>query len=261
MPDSNTIMLIRPDHCELRGSDVCPQGYYALEHVIQALATLSSSLNPNLNIIDVAGENAVKNVVTAKINENDPFIIISFGHGNQYVYTAQDVMPVFTEDNIDLLAGRIWHALSCLVGKGLGKDMVASGGLIFSGYIEEWHWFVDPEHPEHYNEDPYIDKYAKGFYASDNQIAITLALTLNPEKAKEEGMKVYNAWIDYWYNSDDQYASEAIKWLVWDRDAYVYYTPEMIHIAHPSAAPVLLMSFPVILGLALTYKPEIVSSR
>ena len=246
MPDQNYILIIRPKNCHY-----CGNGFYALAHAIEQIKNLS--MNPNLQIIDLSAEQADNPYIIDTINQYDPLLVISFGHGNTTVYTADSENPVFTMENIDILAGRIWHTLSCLVGAKLGPEMVKRGGLAFSGYEQEWTWVVYGTT----EDDPYEDKYAKGFYISDNQCSITLAITLDIKKASEEAIKEYNRWIDYWIENpdDDENAVEIAKWLIWDRDAYVVFVYQAEHIAKPSPLlPLAIMGLPVLLGLTVSAK-------
>jgi len=247
MPDENKILVIRPRDCRY-----CGNGYYALAHAIEQIKNLS--LNPNLEVIDLAAEDAEKEPVLNALEEHDPYLIISFGHGYSSAYTGNSETPIFDTNNIYLLAGRIWKTLSCQVGKLLGLQMVREGGIAFLGYDEDWVWLALDS-----SADPYEDKHAKAFYISDNQGSIVLGVTYDPSKASDEAIKEYNRWIDYWLENpeEDPKAVEIVKWLIWDRDALVLYLYGYEEIRLPSPLlPIAVMSLPVMLGIAISqWKP------
>ena len=228
------ILIIRPLDCRY-----CGNGYYAFGHLKNKL------IKNGLNVIDLAGDKATKENIIKTIQKYKPSIVLSFGHGSPLLYTAENEQVIFDDSNINLLQNKVWHTLSCLVGQKLGKDMIKAGGMLFSGYTEEWIWIA-----EDVNQDAYEDKYAKSFFASDNQIALTLVTTLNINKTEEIAKEAYNKYINYWLKNPkgDKYASEIIKWLIWDRDIYVIYCKKL---ETASFMPAAIMSIPVILGFAI----------
>lgn len=237
MPDENTILIIRPRDCRY-----CGNGYHALAHVIEEIKEKTDK-----KVIDLAAEDAEKENVLNALQEFDPLLVISFGHGLPDLVTGNSEKTIFDTKNISLLSGRVWHALSCLAGKLLGVQMVLNSGLAFLGYDEEWVWIA-----EDVNSDPYEDKYAKAFYESDNACSIVLSLSLNIPQANIEMTDSYNQWIDYWLENpdNDPYAIEIAKWLIWDRDAIVVYTYETVKVPqHSPLLPLTVMSLPVVFGL------------
>jgi len=240
MPDKNVVLVIRPRNCHY-----CGNGFYALGHLVDSIKA------NNIDVVDLAGQDAIKERVTQAIEKYNPDIVLSFGHGSPFVYTAENEKIVFDKNNIDILANRIWHTLSCLVGQKLGMEMVECGGLAFSGYNESWYWVA-----EDVNQDAYKDKYAKYFFDADNTIAFILAVTKNVAEAYRAGQDKYNQYIDCWLENpdDDEYASEIAKWLIWDRDVSVVYTQQQQYVFEKNVLPIAVMGLPIILGVVASYR-------
>jgi len=229
-----SFLFIRPRDCH-----DCGNGYYGMGHAIDAI---ESSLDTN--IVDLNATEATMQPVIDAINENNPDIVFSFGHGLSHVATGNNEQPIFTEDNIDILSGRRWHALSCLVGRWLGMEMVIKNGLSFNGYDESWYWVADDT-----SVDPYTDRYAEGYYKSHNAGIINLAETDDPLASYQASVDEYNNWIDQWLENpdEDKYATEVAKWLIWDRNNHVTYT-KPVALSSSRLAPIAVMGIPMVVG-------------
>lgn len=237
--NNNTLFII-PKSCKN-----CGNGFYALFHVVNEI----KERRPELNVIVLADDDAVKNKVVDAINQFDPYIVISFGHGSPFEMRGDDERVIFSIDNVEILNGRIWHTLSCSVGKYLGPFMVATGGGVFFGYDEDWYWVA-----EDVNIDAYDDPYARAFFESNNVCSLNILLD-NVENAWNEGIRKYNEWIDYWLRSEDKYAVEVAKWLIWDRDNFVYIPTAVIPSYEISPIiPILLMGVPAFVGAIAAFK-------
>ncbi|MDD3492302.1 MAG: hypothetical protein PHU95_02255 [Candidatus Thermoplasmatota archaeon] len=256
MPDPAILLAIRPRDCHW-----CGNGYYAKGHAVTGIIDLIN--NPEdapeavtpvireLTIYDLAAEDAERQPVLDALEDYDPLVVISFGHGGPGMYTGNSEISIIDLLNIGVMEGRMWHTLSCLCGQRLGPEMIAQGGLAFMGYDQSWYWVAEDETAA---GDPKEDRYAWPFFESDNQCSIILAVTQDPGMATSWSLMVYQAWIDYWLDNPegDPYATEVAKWLIWDRDAFVLYGEGRPPALRPTALPLALLGFPLLLGAVVS---------
>jgi len=222
------IVQIRPNRCRY-----CDIGYAALEY------TLNEAIEAGYDITDLAGDLATKEDLERTIREKAPIFLSGFGHGNETTFTGQDAKPVLeVEVNEGICAGMIVYLLSCLTGVSLGPAIIDAGGWAYIGYTVKWVW-LDQEGIG----DPYLDKYAKGFFESSNTIVFAFLNGLTAKDAKQAGYDKYTEWIDYWATSDDPNAAECIHWLTHDRDNCVLlgdenaYTQVPTHLLTVNSSP------------------------
>jgi len=74
-----------------------------------------------------------------------------------------------------------------------------------------------------FETEPYTDWMAEAFYRSSNEFPVTLIHGETVDVARARCITEYNKWINVWETerSDDKYAAEVIKWLIYDRDGLV----------------------------------------
>jgi len=202
------VMFIRPSDCRY-----CWNGYFGLGHVVDYAADKS------FNIEDLKSEQADNPYIDDTVNSFNPFMIYGFGHGNVNVYTANSETPVWVVgENLTHLSGRIIYLLSCLTANQLGPYLIDQGVLSYGGFLVSWTWLT-----EDLNGDPYNDFYAEGFYKSVNRFFESLLDDNVMSRAMQDSIEEYNNWIAYWETSNDESASEIIKWLIHDRDGLIIY--------------------------------------
>lgn len=126
------------------------------------------------------------------------------GHGSETQYTGQDYSVLIQSGVSDgLLDGRPWYALSCKVGKRLGKDVVSKGCPAFIGYEENFTFMADQSQPDG-------GELARPFAESSNIVVETLinggtfndAYKASQEKFKEWYNKSTNASVKRWLLHD-----------------------------------------------------------
>jgi hypothetical protein len=183
-------------------------GYAALAY------TLEEAIKKGYDVTDLGGDLATRADLERIIAEKAPIFFHAFGHGNETTFTGQGTIPVITKGvNEEICRGMIIYLLSCLTGVSLGPAIIAAGGWAYTGYTVEWTWL-----DEDGVGDPYLDRYAKGFYESGNAIPMVILNGFTTGEAYQAGYDKYTEWIDYWATSDDPAASECIHWLTCDRD-------------------------------------------
>jgi hypothetical protein len=257
MPNADAMLIVRPRDCRY-----CEHGYYALGHAVSDAVDVINNpedtpgLIPvqDLTIYDLAATDAERTPVINAIREYDPLIVNSFGHGTPTMYTGNSESAIIDISNVNIMAGRMWHTLSCLCGQYLGAEMIRQGGLAFLGYTQDWVWAYDPELGV--GGDPQLDTYAWPFFESDNQVTVILSVTHDPGLAYQWAYDTYEAWIDYWLKSDDRYAAEVAKWLIWDRDAFSLYTSgaPLPMTTELTLTKIAVMASPLLLGAVLYAK-------
>lgn len=204
--DTN-MMFSRPINCRY-----CEHGYYGLLHVVQYAEQLG-----HYNLIDISAGQATKAPIYQAIEQYQPGSFYGFGHGNDCVFTGDTERAIFTCDECSILQGQIVYLLSCLTGNGLGPAIIDNGGRAYAGYIISWTW-MGVGAPE---GDPYDDKYAHGFFESANEFWLSIIDHKTVQQAYQDSIDKYNEWIDYWTDSNDPDAANAIKWLIHDRDGLI----------------------------------------
>lgn len=172
------------------------------------------------NICDLAGSDDIRVKIYQKLKELDPIFFFAIGHGNPTTFTDDDEDIVWQCGDLTCpyppsnLKGRIVYLWSCLTARQLGPKIIEYGGWSYAGFTEKWVWLAEDAWG-----DPYEDKYARGFFESGNELIKSLLDKKTMQEAVRDSIGKYNEWINYWLQSDDRFASECVKWLVWDRDA------------------------------------------
>jgi len=228
-------LLVRPDF----DKPTSYSHYYMGEFLDYAMET------GRLDIIDLEAEEATKQNIVNSINQYDPMFCYMNGHGGPDTYTAQNkevVMQTCTGDEI--LIERVVLMFSCLTGQRLGPDMVQKGVKSYIGWTVSFSWIAQ--------EKPETDKYAPGFFEAVNVMAEVLIAGGSASEAMDASMDVWNRWIDYWSQSDDDYASLVIQHMVNNRNNQILLGEGGATVA-PPAIPLMAVPYesPIQAGIAL----------
>jgi hypothetical protein len=210
---------------------------------------IDHALARGMRVVDLAGESARKAPYLDALAAEDPLFCYMLGHGNEDTYTGQKkevIMKTCSGD--ETLIGRVALLLSCLTANRLGPSIVNKGGLAYFGWVVSFTWVVQEDY------DPATDRYAGGFFEAVNAISNTLADGGTTRAAMDASIAVWNRWIDYWTRSDDPYASEVVKWMVYDRDGQRLLGAEdaRIHVPVPAVTPMPFIQMPFAAGLLVT---------
>jgi hypothetical protein len=176
-------------------------------------------------------EEALPEILRAAILEQGPEILYLFGHGNTTVYTCQRCLYFFLSSgaNLDLVANKYVHLLSCLTAQDLGNKIIQAGA---KGYFGYWDEFVTVAKAR-----PGSGRFVNATFLCD--IEIEIALQEGPRDLKviyDRAVARYNAEIAYWQENwsrercdgariQEYEAQTLIAILIHDRDALRYYAP------------------------------------
>ena len=209
MPNANTVLVINPNF------DV-PTSFihlWANEVIIEAQQL-------GLNVINLDTEEARLPQFESSIANDDPILFFGNGHGAQKVFTGDQQNHILwiptseyghNDSNINLVQGRITYLLSCLTGTSLGPAIAAQENTGYLGYVED---FI-------FNGFEPGDEYSRGFGECSNAIMRVLLNGGTIQEAYDEGIRMFNLWIDIWEQSSDEGASFIISSLIHDRDALI----------------------------------------
>ena len=173
-----------------------------------------------LEVTDLEGELATRVDLRLALDWKDPAFFAGVGHGSSTQFAGQydalgrpDIM--LDLGNADWMQGRVVYLLSCSTGKELLPKIIELGGTACIGYSEDFYWVVrDPNRPGG-------DPYARGFGSAVAAVVLTLLRGGDVSQAYNRSIETFDRYIEYWRNSEDPYAREVIKWLIFDRDATV----------------------------------------
>ena len=171
-----------------------------------------------LDVIDLGGDLATRVDLRLALDEHDPAFFVACGHGSPTQLAGQydalgrpDIMLDLR--NADWMRGRIVFLLSCSTAKELGPKIIEQGGVAYIGYSEDFYWIV--KNPNRPGGDPY----ARAFGSAVVAVPLTLLRGGTVQAAYERSIETFNKYIEHWRQSEDPYAREMIKFLLWDRDA------------------------------------------
>jgi len=202
MPRIDVVTCTRPD------SDIAVYlGRLALQHAIDHMRLRGMAID------DLVGDDAVRTRVLTSLAVTDSVFFLGCGHGNEDVFTGQNLNRIFwTCDNVQL-RGRVAYMLSCTTARRLGPDSVnVKGCVCYLSYDEVFAWIQDEI------QDPLVDKYARGFFEPVLELIYRLADGYTAGEAFRASIDKWNEWIDYWSRSPDPLAPVVLMLLLHDRD-------------------------------------------
>lgn len=160
MKTLKSILITRPNH-----DLITTYLYYWSQPIIE------TAINKNIQIFDLSGKKANRNLLTSYIKKHNPIFIHFNGHGNDCLIAGYDnEILIEINKNDKLLAQKIIYALSCNSAKVLGYSCVKNGALAFIGYKRKYILAYDVKS---YTR-PLKDKLAKLFLEPSNLITISI---------------------------------------------------------------------------------------
>ncbi len=165
-----------------------------------------------LQVIDLKKEKVSKKSVESYLEKQDPDIVIFNGHGNDICVTGQDNEPLIEAGkNSFLLKDKVVYMRACSSGKILGPQAVREGAKAFIGYKELFQFWND----DNFIGKPLEDEYAKPFFETSNQVAISLIKGKNAKQAHEDSLEVYRKKISDLLTSNVAH-SFVVTELIWN---------------------------------------------
>jgi len=162
-------------------------------------------------------DDAVRAKFDKQVLLSDPELVHGVGHGNESVFTGQN-LDILLEScvNDDSMAGRIVYLLSCMTARRLGATMVSKGAKAYMGYYEDFIW-GDLEFPP--------GGYYHGIFMDlSNLIVGGLLCGDSVSTVYSRCMARYNAWVDYLSTlEDDPYIGSIIQYLINDFENLAVY--------------------------------------
>jgi len=153
-----------------------------------------------------------------KIKNNHGFVYLN-GHGSPNIVTGQNGETLLKfADNESCVKDKIVYAMSCSSAKRLGKSCVASGGLSYLGYDEDFIFIIDEEKINN----PKEDTLASYFLSPSNHLVEHLISGKTTGEAFGVSQSVFNDCIKTLSSSEASPADrDLLPYLVWDRDHQV----------------------------------------
>jgi len=203
------------------------------------------------SIIDLSGPDATKNNMQTALANYDPILCFFLGHGNADVYTCQN-QELFMQTCFgnEVIKNRNLILLSCSCGIRLGSDTANKGALAVHCWAVDFIWVAVGDPPDEYSQG-YFEAVLELWYAHDEGNL--------PKKADERSIAVWNKWIDYWIQSDDEYASLVVQHMINDRDGQrLYGVGDVPSVPTPGIQIFPRIELPIIFGETLLFLSSLV---
>lgn len=160
MKTHKSLLITRPNH-----DLITTYLYYWSRFIIE------EATNKNIQIFDLSGKKANRNLLTSYIKKHNPTLIHFNGHGDSSLITGyNNEILIEVNKNDKLLAQKIIYALSCDSAKILGYSCVKNGALVFIGYKRK---YILAYNVKSYTR-PLKDKLAKFFLEPSNLITMSI---------------------------------------------------------------------------------------
>ena len=176
-----SILITRPLHDAVT---------HYLYHWSESLVEKAKS--KKLSVIDLQKEKASRKLVESYLEKQHPDTVIFNGHGDDVCVTGQDEeVLIEAGKNSYLLKDKVVYMRACDSGKVLGPKSVEEGAEAFIGYKELFRFWTDGESIHK----PLKDEYAKPFFETSNQVALSLIKGKSAKESHDDSLKVYTKVI------------------------------------------------------------------
>jgi len=163
-------------------------------------------------VIDLQNEKANRKNVESYLDKQKPELVIMNGHGSEDCITGQDEeVLIEAGENSHLLKDKVVFMRSCDSGKILGPQAMREGCTAFIGYAELFRFWTN----ENMVKDPLKDSYARPFFETSNQVALSLIKGKSVREAHEESRKMYEKTLGQLLTSDAENSFVASD-LIWN---------------------------------------------
>jgi len=166
----------------------------------------------NLHPIDLQKDKANRKLVEGYLRKDKADTVIFNGHGNDVCVTGHDEEVLIESGvNSNLLKDKVVYMRACSSGKILGPQSIKDGALAFIGYKELFRFWNDGES----THNPLKDEYAKPFFETSNQVAMSLIKGKTAKESHEDSLKMYKKVISDLLTSKS-FNSFVVPELVWN---------------------------------------------
>ena len=170
---------------------------------------IKEAIAKGFDVVTLRGKEANKREFDRAIKDHPECFVTGIGHGSSTVYTGERYSVLLKSGRpLDIMDGCPWYALSCKVGKQLGKDVIDAGSPAFVGYDENFVFLLDPD-------EPCGGRPSQGFMQSNNAVVMTL---LQGKTIGDAYKSSQTAWAEAIRNAQ---SDEEKKWLLWDKQHQV----------------------------------------
>ncbi len=171
-------------------------------------------------IIDLNKEKATKKQVESALKLEDTPLVLFHGHGNDTSIAGyRGEILINSDDNANLLSGKIVHSLTCNSAQILGKEAISKHNTsAFIGYKEPFFALNN----ELSVSRPLDDDVAKPFLESSMKVTESLIKGNTTGEAFKKSQNAYDYWIAFYKIHGELIdASEMLQYLMADKHAQV----------------------------------------
>ena len=162
----------------------------------------------------------------AEMEEKKPDILMMLGHGNETVFTGQDLEVLLKVGvNDDIASGVKTNLWGCLAGVSLAPALVSNTTPESYAYTSDWVFLFNPD----FEATPLRDPWAKSFFDSALTTGYAMLLGKTPQEVYEATLERYDYWWNWWMKQNDPMADDIMTWLNWNRSSFVAITPDGIY--------------------------------
>ncbi|PCI21268.1 hypothetical protein COB64_00090 [Candidatus Wolfebacteria bacterium] len=170
------------------------------------------------SIYQLDKEKANKKTLESYLKKQEPEVVILNGHGDELNIAGHNDEIIMSTSSAHLLKDCNVYMRACSAGKLLGEEVVKQGAKSFIGYKEPFLFFKKNE----YIGKPLEDDYARPFFETSNQVALSLINGRNAKEANEDSFKKYKKAIKSLLTSEAS-NSFLIPNLLWNMRHQVCY--------------------------------------
>lgn len=170
-------------------------------------------------------------ILRQAIQSQNPGIIYLFGHGNPTVYTCEDCLVFLVSNglNLDLVAGKYVHLLSCNTAQDLGYKIMGAGAEGYFGYYETFLCMTKVR--------PGSGRYVNATFTCDLEIEKALLTgETSLQTIYDRAVARLNSEIEYWQENWSKESCDGVRiveaeaqmlisCLIHNREALRYYSP------------------------------------
>jgi len=177
----NTFLFVEPDDNYLNYASV------PMHQMVEA------NKQSGQKITELMGADANPERIKQELSKLAPLIFVGAGHGNESIYTVQNLAPLLHAQNSDelvLMKERVLALTSCLTAVSLGPALIDAGAVAYLGYNQEfWFYTGDAAGSTRAVQSPFLAEF---------QFTASLLRGKNTGEARADQLAKYDEEIAYW---------------------------------------------------------------